>query len=144
MPSEYKKNGVHFFYPDNWRLEEIPPEDGNFTVELNSPDGAFWMLTVSETDSPEKLATSAHEAMMTEYRDLESVPTTKMIAGRMLSGFDMDFMVFDLVNTAMVLTFAENNKTYAIFWQADDQLLSGTCEDVFNAITFSLIDRLTK
>ncbi len=143
MPLEYRKNGVHFFYPDNWNLDDIPLEEGNFAVELNSPDGAFWMLTVSNNQSPEDLAESARNALAAEYRDLESVPTTKMIAGRMLNGFDMDFMCFDLVNTAMVLTFSDNDRTYAIFWQADDQLLSQSREDVFNAITFSLLERLS-
>lgn len=142
MPSEYKKNGVHFLYPENWHLDDILLEEGNFAVELNSPDGAFWMLTVSETQSPEELAESARNALMAEYRDLESVPTTKMIAGRTLNGFDMDFMCFDLVNTAMILAFADKDRTYAIFWQADDQLLSQSREDVFNAITFSLLERL--
>jgi len=142
MPLEYKKHGIHFVYPENWQLEESLPENGEFAVQLNSPEGAFWMLTVSKTESPEALAKSARQVMMEEYRDLESVPTTKMIAGRTLSGYDMDFMCFDLVNTAMILCFEENERTYAIFWQADDRQLSGICEDVFNAITFTLIERL--
>ncbi|MDR1958265.1 MAG: hypothetical protein LBQ54_04365 [Planctomycetaceae bacterium] len=143
MPSEYKKHGIRFSYPENWFIEENPSEPGTLTVQLNSPEGAFWMLTVTENESPQELASSVRKMMSGEYVDLESAPVTKMIAGRMLTGFDMDFMCFDLVNTAMILTFAENNRTYAVFWQSDDRQFGGSCEEVFNAITFSLLDKLS-
>ena len=57
MPSTYDKLGVRFLYPDNWILDEEDAPNGNPSVTVQSPGGAFWSLAIhSPTTDPEELA----------------------------------------------------------------------------------------
>ena len=144
MPAEYQANGLSFAYPENWHLEETELGEGEHTVHLSSPKGAFWMVTVSSSakSSPDELAQKALKAMLSEYERVDHTPVERVIGKYKLTGYEMDFIYFDLVNTALILSFSTGDRTIAIYWQADDQQLD-ICQDVFEAITFTLLDRLS-
>lgn len=144
MPAEYRANGISFAYPDNWHLEENEMDAGEWSVHLNSPGGAFWMVTVSSaTTSPGSLAKKALDAILSEYDRVDHVPVERVIGSYKLVGYEMDFIYFDLVNTALILSFSTGERTLAIYWQSDDRQLD-ICQDVFEAITFTLLDRLSE
>ena len=143
MPAEYRAHGLSFAYPENWHLEETEMQEGEYTVHLSSPGGAFWMVTVSSPEtSPESLAKKALNAILSEYDRVDHTPVERVIGKYRLTGYEMDFIYLDLVNTALILSFAIEKHTIAIYWQSDDRQLD-TCEDVFEAITFTLLDRLS-
>ena len=143
MPAEYRANGICFAYPENWHLEENEMGEGELTVHLSSPNGAFWMVTISPAQTPPaKLAKKALDALLSEYDRVDHTPVERIIGKYKLVGYEMDFIYFDLVNTALILSFSTGDRTFAIYWQSDDRQLD-TCEDVFEAITFTLLDRLS-
>ena len=143
MPAEYRANGISFAYPENWHLEENEMSEGDLTVLLSSPGGAFWMVTISPAKtSPIELAIKARNALQSEYDRVDHTPVERVIGKYKLVGYEMDFIYFDLVNTALILSFSTDDRTFAIYWQSDDRQLD-ICEDVFEAITFTLLDRLS-
>ena len=143
MPVEYRANGISFAYPENWYLEETEMGGEEWTIHLSSPGGAFWMVTISPAKTlPESLAKKALDALMSEYDRVDHTPVERIIGKYKLVGYEMDFIYFDLVNTALILSFSTADRTFAIYWQSDDRQLD-ICEDVFEAITFTLLDRLS-
>ena len=143
MPAEYRANGICFAYPENWHLEENEMGEGDLIIHLNSPGGAFWMVTISPVkQSPESLAKKALDALKSEYDRVYHTSVERIIGKYKLVGYEMDFIYFDLVNTALILSFSTNDRSFAIYWQSDDRQLD-ICEDVFEAITFTLLDRLS-
>jgi len=143
MPAEYRANGISFAYPENWHLDETEMAEGELTIHLSSPGGAFWMVTISPVKtSPEKLTKQALDAILSEYDRVNCTPVERIIGKYKLVGYEMDFIYFDLVNTALILSFSTSNRTFAVYWQSDDRQLD-ICEDVFEAITFTLLDRLS-
>ena len=147
----YDKHGYSFVYPENWQLDESELEDGEGSISLSAPGGEFWVLTIRPAGfDPMKLADDALETMVSEYRDIEYSPIRRDIAGYTLIGYEMNFFFLDLTSTAIVLTFADANRTFAIFWQCGDLLVITSeqepfaYEDVFEAMTISLLQNLTK
>ena len=43
--AEFSRDGITFKYPGNWTLERADTDDG-WTVSVQSPGTAFWMLTL--------------------------------------------------------------------------------------------------
>ena len=46
MPAVYDKMGIRFLYPDNWALDEEDALQGNQSVSVYSPEGAFWSIVL--------------------------------------------------------------------------------------------------
>ncbi|MCL2349406.1 MAG: hypothetical protein FWC50_14240 [Planctomycetaceae bacterium] len=144
MPAEYNDHGISFAYPENWHLEENKIESGNLVIHLSSPGGAFWMVTVSDRPAVSgELAKTALEAIRTEYDRVDHSPVERVIGKYKLTGYEINFFFLDLINTALILSFHAGGRTFGIYWQSDDRQLD-ICEDVFEAITYTLLDRLSK
>ncbi len=142
----YDKHGISFSYPENWLLEENEIDSGHGSISLGSPRGSFWILSVRPFGSnPDTLAEDALRMMRREYRDMEYSRISRTIAGKTLFGYEMNFYYLDLTNTAVVLALAEEDRTFAIFWQCGDQMVITSEEEpftddqVFEAITFSFL-----
>lgn len=145
----YDKYGYKFLYPENWFLEENEMETDEGSITLNSPSGAFWTLLVRPFGfNPDQLAEDVLKTMFKEYQDIEYERISRTIAGFTLLGYEMNFYFLDLTNTAVVLTFADESRSFAIFHQAGDQMVICTEEQpftndqVFDAITTSLLRNL--
>ena len=140
MPSEFKKLGISFLYPDNWVLDEEDALAGHKSVTVYSPGGAFWTVSVHPPSAdPERLAKAATEAMKEEYEDLETQQSQETIAGRELLGYDLAFYCLDLTNTASVRCFRTNRATYTVYSQAEDREFESV-RPVFLAMTTSFLD----
>ena len=48
MPAEFNKLGIRFLYPENWTLDEQEALEGNRSVTVYSPGGAFWSIAMHE------------------------------------------------------------------------------------------------
>ena len=147
----YNKHGYSFIYPENWQLDESGLENGESTISLSAPGGEFWILMLRPAGfDPTKLADDALETMVAEYRDIEYSAISRNIAGYMLTGYEMHFFFLDLTSTAEVLTYADENRTFAVFWQYGDLLVVTPepepfdYEDVFEAISTSLLRNLAR
>ena len=144
-----EKQGIRFAYPKNWFAQESLWASDVRSVIINSPEGYFWMIaTFPGGTDPDEAAKEVLHSMRKEYNKLEDMPTRREIAGRVLTGYEMNFFFLDFVNSAVVLGFEENDKTYVIYWQNCELLVVTNdpydFEDIFAAITHSLLTNMEK
>lgn len=138
MPAVYDKMGIRFLFPDNWTLDESEMLEGNNTVSVYSPDGAFWSITQHPPGlEPARLVSTAVDAMRQVYDALDEEPADASIEGREMVGREMNFYCLDLTNTAIARSFGTRRATYLVFCQADDREFEAVAP-VFDAITRSL------
>ncbi len=139
MPAIYQKLGLNFQYPDTWTLDEGEALEGERSVSVYSPGGAFWSVMVHPpAQAPQDLVDTVLAAMKQEYDDLDAEAVEETVAEVELVGCDINFYCLDLTNTAVVRSCRTADSTLLILWQADDRELKEV-EAVFRAITLSLL-----
>lgn len=139
MPAVYDKLGIRFHYPENWTLDESEALEGEKSVSVYSPGGAFWSVIVHPpTLDPQALANAALDTMKQVYDELDTEPVVEAIANCELVGCDMNFYCLDLTNTAQVRAFRRAEATYLVMCQADDREFAEV-EPVFRAMLLSLL-----
>lgn len=138
MPKRFDDLGIHFQYPDNWELDVEDSLEGNQTVSVMSPGGAFWTIMIHPRSlDPGPLAESALQALRTEYPDSDISALKETVGGYELSGYDLNFFYLDLTSTATLRAFRAPDATYLIHCQAEDREYE-QLQHVFRAITASL------
>lgn len=139
MPTVYDKMGIRFLYPDNWSLDESDALDGQTSVSVYSPSGAFWSASVyPDGQAAAELAAAALRALQLEYSDTEAEPICEEVDGRELTGFDLNFIYLDLTSTALIRAFDVPAGRCVVLCQAEDRDFA-ELEEVFRAMTLSLI-----
>jgi hypothetical protein len=139
MAAVYDKMGIRFQYPENWALDENDALEGDDSVTVYSPGGAFWSVTVHPRyRDPAELARAALEAMQQEYEGLESEPVEEAVLGYDLAGYDLNFFYLDLTSTSLIRGVRAGRATLLIFCQADDREFEKVGQ-VFQAMTVSLL-----
>ena len=139
MPALFNKLGINFHYPENWTLDEQEALEGEPTVTVNSPGGAFWSVAIHPiADDPGRLTKTAVDALKQVYSDLDAEEASDQVAGLQISGYDVNFYCLDLTNTAIVRGFRGEHATYVILSQAEDREFA-EIEPVFRAMTASLV-----
>src|SRR5262249_31458112 len=137
MAERFEQNGIAFSYPENWRLER-EENDSGWTVLVQSPDTAFFLLTL-DTDGPssEQMARTTLEALREDYPDLEADECVDSLAGQPAVGFDIRFTSLDLTNTCWTRSFPCADGTVLVLCQLNDLELERH-EPVLRAICASL------
>ena len=137
MVAEFAEAGIHFKYPENWRLER-EENDAGWTISVQSPETAFFMLCLRE-DMPrnDELADTALEALREEYEDLEADDKVDTLAGQPAIGHDIRFFSLDLTNTCWTRSFYSAQGTILLMCQLND-LEAEKNEPVLRAICASL------
>jgi hypothetical protein len=137
MIAEFTEHGIHFKYPENWRLEREENDNG-WTVSLQSPDTAFVLISLRE-DMPsiDDVAETALAALREDYPDLEADDCTESFNGQPAVGHDIRFFSFDLTNTCCTRSFYTPWGTVLVLWQANDLELEQH-EPILRAICASL------
>jgi hypothetical protein len=139
MPAVFEKLGIRFMYPDNWTLDESEALEGNDTVTVYSPDGAFWSIIMHPPGlEPKDLVDAAVDAMRDVYDELDAETGQETIGERTVVSSEMNFYCLDLTNTAIARSFATPTATYLLLCQADDREFEEV-GPVFEAITRSLL-----
>lgn len=137
MAAQFDSDGVHFLYPENWRLERDHAGD-SWSVTVQSPETAFFLLTVNEdTPSTGDMLSTTLEAMKADYPDLESDEIVDTVAGQPAVGHDIRFTSLDLTNTCWTRAFYTGAGTVMVLCQCND-LESDVNEPVLRAICKSL------
>lgn len=133
----FHRDGIRFQYPDNWKLTRETTDNG-WTVSVESPATAFFMLTFDE-QMPEVglVAQTALDALRADYPGLEADDAVESLAKQPALGHDIRFFSLDLTNTCHTRSFYTDTGTILLMWQANDLELE-TIEPVFRAICASL------
>ena len=131
--------GLAFDHPDNWTVDTGDSEGRYATVTVYSPGGAFWSVSGhAPGGDPAALVEAVVAQMREEYRELDTEPGIDEVAGRQLTGTDLNFYCLDLTNTAQVRGLVTPQAIYLILCQAEDREWEHV-EPVFAAMTTSFV-----
>lgn len=137
MVAEFEEAGISFRYPENWQLER-QETDAGWTVTLQSPGTAFFMLSLNEEmPSTTGLAEAALAALREEYKELDADECVESFAGQPAVGHDIRFFSLDLTNTCWTRSFYCAGGTVLVLCQVNDLELDKN-EPVLRAICASL------
>jgi hypothetical protein len=138
----FARPGLSFDYPESWSVDVEDDADGQTAVTVYAPEGGFWSVSTHAAGTdPDSLSRAVLDQMRQEYRDLDSEAAADDVAGRPLSGYDLNFYCLDLTNTAQVRSLALPSATYVFFCQAEDRDWD-RISHVFAAMTTSLLRAL--
>jgi hypothetical protein len=120
MVAHFYDGGIHFRYPESWRLERQENETG-WTVSVQSPGTAFMMLSIDlDMPSTERMAATALDALRDEYPELEADDCVDSLAGQPAVGHDIRFFSLDLTNTCWTRSFYSAHGTVLVLCQIND------------------------
>lgn len=120
MTATYENHGVGFLFPENWKVEEQQAER-RWTVSVQSPQTAFWSITVDETGpSPESMAADALAALRDEYGALDVSDVHEPVGRWDAVGHDVAFFCLDLTNTGGIRAFRADARSVLLLFQATD------------------------
>ena len=94
------------------------------------------MLFKSRPD-PEEVLETVVSAFVQDYEDVDVTSAIDNLAGLPSLGRDLDFVCYDLVNSAVVRAFQTSDQTIMVLYQGTDHELEST-RDQLHAITASL------
>lgn len=136
--SEFNAHGARFSYPETWILVDESGED-KVLVTVQSPGSAFWALViVPEAPSLESMLASAEAAYQEDYPEGDIYPRAESeeAHGRTLRS-RMDFVVLDLVVSAVARAYQIGDRTVMVLTQIPD-IESELVAPVLEAISASL------
>ncbi len=137
MTKQFDEAGLRFSYPEDWKLETEGTDDF-LSVTLDGPGTAFVLINQDKTSpEPEEMLASSLEALRVEYQDIEVEDRLDSVAGIPAFGHDIHFTVLDLTNTCCVRSFADDEATYMVLWQATDTDM-GDVQEAFEQIYRSI------
>jgi hypothetical protein len=134
---EYTDHGVQFRFPSDWTLSE----ESNYeetTITIQSDGTSFWTLMLFKSrPDPEEVLETVVSAFVQDYEDVDVTSAIDNLAGLPSLGRDLDFVCYDLVNSAVVRAFQTSDQTIMVLYQGTDHELEST-RDQLHAITASL------
>ncbi len=135
---EYSRHGVQFRFPSDWTLTE-QSDDDETTISLQSEGTSFWTLMLFKSrPDPEVVLDTVVAAFEVDYDDVDVISTIDNLSGLPSLGRDLDFVCYDLVNSAIVRAFQTSEQTVMVLYQGTDHELE-TTRDQMKAITASLL-----
>jgi hypothetical protein len=138
MQQQFQGLGIRFRYPDDWKLSEELGED-EVMITLSSPETAIWSATVMRhRPDPEQVLQAAIEVFRDEYDDLDIEETQARLANREVPAADIDFVCFEMTNSAHLRAFRTGQFTVLVLYQSSDADLDDH-DDTLEAISDSLL-----
>ena len=137
MVAEFNEDGIRFRYPAYWELTEQEDDEAT-SVTVASPDTSFWSISLfREGPTPHQVLDSAVEAFQEEYAEADVYPSTARIGDRAGVARDVDFVCFELINSAFIRSFQTAHFTVLVLYQGFDAELE-TTRPLLEAISASL------
>lgn len=138
MQQQFQGLGIRFRYPDDWQLSEEMGEN-EVSITLSSPETAIWSATVMRRrPDPEQVLQAAIEVFREEYDDLDVEQTQTRLANREVPAVDIDFVCFEMTNSAHLRAFRTGQFTVLVLYQSSDADMDDH-DDTLEAISDSLI-----
>jgi hypothetical protein len=133
----YRGNGIQFRYPADWTLVE--QEDGESTsITVASRETSFWSVSLfRDSPSPQQVVASAVEAFREEYEEVDVYSSDEKMGEREGEALDVDFVCFELINSAFLRSFQTDRFTVLVLYQGFDGELTET-RPLLEAISASL------
>ena len=137
MDELYHAHGIEFRYPGYWELGEEQSED-EISITVASPETSFWSLTLFfDGPPPEELIASALDAFREEYDEFDIYPTEAELCRRTSVTCDLEFVCFELLNSAFLRAFRTGKFSALVLYQGTDHELVET-KEILQEISASL------
>jgi hypothetical protein len=137
MEETYEGHGIRFRYPAYWELTEQEDEEAT-SITVASPDTSFWSISLfHEGPSPQQVLDSAIEAFREEYAEVDVYASSARTGERAGVARDVDFVCFELINSAFLRSFQTERHTVLVLYQGFDGELE-TTRPMLEAISASL------
>ena len=134
---DYANHGVRFRYPSDWTITE-DSSDEETTISLQSDGTSFWTLMLFKSrPDPDEILDTVVTAFVQDYEEVDVIAAVDNLAGLPSLGRDLDFVCYDLVNSAIVRAFQTSDVTVMVLYQGTDHELKTTREQL-EGITASL------
>ena len=145
MTAEYKRHGIQFLYPQNWKVVDEQLDQIPRSVTVQADSGAFWSVDIHPFSvEPEEILSQSLEVMQAEYDEVEVVREHEVICGEEALGLNLMFWCLDFVVNCQLRVVKHGHATFALTYQAEDRDFA-ELQAVFAAITTSLLtDRLVE
>jgi hypothetical protein len=135
--NRYQKHGVQFQFPSDWVLTEQSTDDET-TISLQSDGTSFWTLMLfNSRPDPEDVVDTVVSAIEQDYEDVDVSSSMDDLGGFPSLVRELDFVCYDLVNSATVRAFQTSQQTVMVLYQGTDHELAVT-RDQLVAVTRSL------
>ncbi len=139
MVAQYDREGICFYYPDNWSIFDESTDRLPATISLQSPGTAFWTLAVFPPEKgPRTAAAEALKELEAEYEGVESEPIEEEWESTETVGYEMRFFHIEMIVACRVVAFRAAGRTWLAWWQAEDNEFE-QLGDVFRAMTLSVL-----
>ena len=126
--AHYQKYGIHFQFPSSWKLEE-QVSDEDVTITVQSSGTSFWTAVIfTSQPDPEEVLDAAVAAFEQDYEDVEVSTVVCSFCGVPALGRDLDFVCYDLINSATLRAFQTSEQTILVLHQGTDHELKSTRE----------------
>ncbi len=139
MAREFARSGIRVRYPAKWTVADEETDEG-WSVSFTSPDTAFLMLShYPVTFAPAELTDMALSSMRETYPDLEMEEIIETLGGVPAVGYDVDFFMFDLVNTCWIRAVSAPEGSLLLMGQCTDSELEENGEAmraIYQSLTF--------
>lgn len=123
MSETYHSHGIRFEYPENWELSEQRSSDET-TITVESPDTSFWSLSLFYGGTtPEDVLDTAVSALQEAYQEVDVYPSKARVGEQERVGRDVEFVCFELINSAFLRAFQTEEFTALIYYQGTDHEL---------------------
>lgn len=140
MTATYDKHGLHFLYPENWRLSDEGWPEFPCSISLESPDGnAFWSVHVYHLHSdPDEILNNTIQTLKETYPDLEISKCPPDFDCPVDSAIELMFYCLDFLIRTRLQVITTTQYRVLFWYQAEDRQFD-QLELVFRAISTSLI-----
>src|SRR5262249_13641408 len=126
MEEIYQGHGISFRYPAYWEVTEQEDEE-SISITAASPETSFWPISLFQNGpSPQEVLQSAVEALQEEYAEADIYPSKARVGKRTGVARDVDFVCFELINSAFVRAFQTERYTVLVLYQGFDGELETT------------------
>jgi hypothetical protein len=123
MEKIYSAHGIRFAYPADWELsEEVDERD--VVVSVASPETSFWTVSLlAGRPDPARVIREVLETFRGEYAELDEYPAQAAFRGIDCEARDLQFLQYELINSAYLRAFSAGSRTLLILYQGMDREL---------------------
>jgi hypothetical protein len=124
--ADYDNHGIRFRFPKTWELSEETSGDET-TISVQSDETSFWTIVLFKSrPDPEAVLDAVVDAFEQDYEEVDVLTAVSSLCGLPSLGRDLDFVCYDLLNSATLRAFQTSNQTVLVIFQGTDHELETT------------------
>ena len=124
--TDYSNYGIRFRFPSAWEQSEETNSDET-TISVQSDGTSFWTIVLFKSrPDPDAVLDTVVAAFEQDYEEVDVLTAVSSLCGLPSLGRDLDFVCYDLLNSATLRAFQTSNQTVLVMFQGTDHELETT------------------